>query len=690
MRISWSLLSLVCLASVVFAAPPAFDEVKSGWRSSEGRLLDRHGELVQEIRLDKTVRRTDWSSLAEVSPAMQAAVLLAEDRRFFEHEGVDWLATAKAALTNWLAERPRGASTISMQVAALVDAELMARHGRRTVSQKWRQMQAAQELEDLWSKPQILEAYLNLTGFRGDLVGIDAAARAIFDKRPAGLNMAESLILAALIRAPSAKPDLVAQRACAMATAIKNGPTCPALTALTRNSLTGRHPIVPAANHAPHLARQLLGKPGQRVTATLDAGLQKAVAALLDEQLRRLADQGVQDAAALVVDNRSGEVLAYVSASSRASSSPESDGVRAHRQAGSTLKPFLYELALERRYLTAASPLEDSELSLATAGGGYAPENYDHRFRGLASVRTALAASLNVPAVRTLELVGADLFVDRLNDLGFSGLTEAADFYGPSLALGSLDVSLWDLVNAYRTLANGGRSGPLKLSPNEAKTRRVADQKATFIVSDILSDRSARAGTFGLENALATPSWSAVKTGTSKDMRDNWCVGYSSRYTVGVWVGNFSGEPMRQVSGVSGAAPAWRLIMESLHTGAPSKAPKPPPGLVRREIALPNEAVRQEWFLAGTEPNSSAWTPAHPPAAIVQPADGDILALDPDIPDASQRLALHAANQPAGARWVVNEQPLKDPYWPLVRGRHVVRLLDAAGHDLDKAEFEVR
>lgn len=690
MRRSWSCLSLVWLAGAACAAPPPFEQVKAAWPSSEARLLDRHGVLLQELRTDHRARRTDWTDLADISPAMQGAVLLAEDRRFFDHGGVDWLATAKAALTNWLGERPRGASTVSMQVAALVDTDLMARHGRRSMTEKWQQMQAAQELEGAWNKSQILEAYLNLTTFRGDLVGVDAAARALFDKRPSGLGNAESLLLAALIRAPGAAPGQVAKRACDLAAAVPGGPSCRALTHLAHNSLTGRYPIVPAANLAPQLAHRLLSGPGLELASSLDAPLQKAVIGILGEQLGQLADHEVQDAAALVADNRTGEVLAYVSLSGADSSSPESDGVTALRQAGSTLKPFLYALAIERGYLTAASPVQDSTLALATAGGSYAPENYDHRYRGLASVRTALAGSLNVPAVRTLDLIGVDLFAERLATLGFAGLTEAADYYGPSLALGSLDVSLWQLVDAYRTLANGGRRSPLVLAAGPGTRRRLMDARAAYIVADILSDRAARAGTFGLENALATPFWTAVKTGTSKDMRDNWCIGFSDRYTVGVWIGNFSGAPMHDVSGVSGAAPAWRLIMERLHAGRPSRPPAPPAGLVRRPVSPPGEATRLEWFLAGSAPETPAWSAARPPAAIVQPVDGDILAYDPDIPPVNQHLSLRAVHRPADSRWQVDDTPLAGDDWPLARGAHLARLLDGSGREIDRVEFSVR
>ena len=222
------------------------------------------------------------------------------------------------------------------------------------------------------------------------------------------------------------------------------------------------------------------------------------------------------------------------------------------------------------------------------------------------SVRTALASSLNVPAVRALDLVGEEAAVELLRRLGFDGLRESGDYYGPSMALGSADVSLWELVNAYRALARGGVWSPLRLGADEAAgaARRVYSDRAAFLVSSILADRESRSLTFGLENPLATRFWTAVKTGTSKEMRDNWCVGYSRRYTVGVWVGNFGGEPMRNVSGVTGAAPVWREVMAWLHGAVPSAPPAAPAGVVAAPVAFPGavEPARLEWFLAGTEP----------------------------------------------------------------------------------------
>ena len=709
----WLVALALCLATPALASLPDFTQVRALWRSSEARLLDHRGELLQEIRVDPNIRRTDWTRLEDISPALIAAVLHAEDQRFFEHAGVDWLATGKAALTNWINAKPRGASTVSMQLAGLLDTQYQARGKRRDVGEKWRQMEAAQALEKTWRKAEILEAYLNLAAFRGELTGIDAAARGLFDKRPAGLSESEALILAALIRSPNAKPQEVARRVCALV----DEADCLALKALTLNALSGRYPIAPSANLAPHLARKLvqltlpvfapfalsLSKSSAASTnsaradsgdirATLDATLQRHVQATLAQQLQHLAARNVRDAAALVVDNASGAVLAYVSLSSRDSTAAENDGVQAQRQAGSTLKPFLYGLAFEQRLLTAASPLQDAPLSIATGSGQYTPENYDHTYRGLVSARVALASSLNIPAVQTLKLTGLDPFAARLGELGFAGLSEAADFYGYALALGSLDVRLEELVNAYRSLANGGLYTPLRFTPGAVQPapRRVQNAASAFLVADILSDREARALTFGLENPLATRTWTAVKTGTSKDMRDNWCIGFSRRYTAGVWVGNFNGSPMHDVSGISGAAPAWAAIMDFLPRDGSEPAPQAVAGLIRKNIQPAGEPPRREWFIRSTEPAAETWIAAQPRPEIVHPNNGMILALDPDIPAARQQLRFRASNPPASAHWQLDEVKQDSADWRLTRGKHRLRLLDATGKSLDQVDFEVR
>jgi penicillin-binding protein 1C len=286
-----------------------------------------------------------------------------------------------------------------------------------------------------------------------------------------------------------------------------------------------------------------------------------------------------------------------------------------------------------------------------------------------------------------------------LKALGFNTLTRDADHYGYSLALGGAEVTLLDLANAYRTLANAGVSSPVRTVPGGLAHEpvQVMAPGAAYIVGDILSDPAARALTFGLDGPLATRYAASVKTGTSKDMRDNWAIGYTARYTVGVWVGNFSGAPMHDVSGVSGAAPVWRDIMDFLHEGDAPPPPATPPGLVRQRIAFEgnSEPGREEWFLAGTE--TARIVPvvaAAGRARIAAPANGAVYAIDPDIPRARQRITLSARGAQHGASFVLDggrRVPADAPFlWLPQPGVRQVALVDASGTELDRVRFEVR
>jgi penicillin-binding protein 1C len=687
---SW-LPALALVPALAAAAVPAPEQVRAAWQPSEARLLDRNGTLIDSVRVDLRARRGNWIALGDISPALGAAVLQAEDQRFLQHGGIDLRAAGQAAWDNLFRQRPRGASTITMQLAGLLDTELRASRAGRSWQQKFDQALAAREIEAGWSKGQILEAYLNLVSFRGELQGVGAASRALFNKAPSGLDGTEAAILAALLRSPSAAPKAVARRACQLMAELKWPGGCAA--AEWRAAVALARPAAASAATAPAALRRLLGEAGAGVRTTLDARVQSAALDALRRHVRELADRNVGDGAVLVLDNASGELLAYVANTGQG----EVDGVAAPRQAGSTLKPFLYQLALERRLLTSASLLDDSPVDIAAGSGAYVPQNYDRSFKGYASVRTSLASSLNVPAVRTLLLTGVERFHARLRALGFTTLSEDADYYGPSLALGSADVSLLELSNAYRTLANGGRHGSVSLRPRpRAALAPLLDPAASFVIGDILADRGARSPTFGLRSELATAYWSAVKTGTSKDMRDNWCVGYSDRYTVGVWVGNFNGQPMWDVSGVSGAAPVWREVMDFLHRERPGKQGSAPGALVRKTVAYQpaHEPAREEWFLRGTETTLVEAVPAaRRTPKIIYPVDGSIVAVDPDIPDRRERVLFQA--QGVGEhRWRLDGLDAGPAgaglAWQPVVGEHRLELVDAAGKAVSTSRFEVR
>lgn len=675
--------------------PPAFQQVREEHRPSEARLLDREGRLLHELRVDPQGRRLEWATLGEVSPALVRTVMEAEDRRFREHGGVDLRAAAGAAWHALTGGPRRGASTLTMQLAALLDPSLRPGEAGRGLRQKWTQVRAAWALEGSWTKDQILEGYLNLAAFRGELQGVGAASRGLFGKAPAGLDEAEGLLLTALLPTPNASPEAVAARACRLAGRLGDAAPCPRLRTLAWEAL-GRPPRVrPAAALAPHLARRLLRLGAAAAATTLDADAQAFAAEALERAVLALAERNVRDGAVLVAENRSGDILAYVGNSGTNPAAAYVDGVLAYRQAGSTLKPFLYGLAFEERRLTAASFLDDAPVNLTTPTGLYVPQNYDRDFRGLVTARTALAASLNIPAVRTLRLTGVDAFVGRLRALGFRGLVEDADHYGYALALGSAEVTLWELVGAYRALAREGLSSALRLVPSEAggdsesEARRVLDEGAAFVVSDVLADRSARSLTFGLHGPLATPFWSAVKTGTSKDLRDNWCVGYSDRFTVGVWVGNFDGEPMHGVSGVAGAAPVWQEIMAALHPEGSAGAPAPPEGLSRTPVRFvpPVEPPRAEWFLPGTETQVMAL--AGRSSRISYPGADTILALDPDIPRGRERVYFRMDPPNPRLTWSLDGEPVPAS-WEPAAGRHRLALVDGERGVLDEVVFQVR
>jgi len=679
---------------------PSYDDVRGGYSRSETALFDRNGAILHEQRTEETGRRLDWTSLQDISPALTAAVLAAEDRRFYRHRGVDWPAIGRASL-GILRSEGRGASTISMQLLARLEPELHPPERRRTITQKWRQIRGAPALERLWSKEQILEAWLNLVSFRGELQGISAASVGLFDKNPHGLTQSESVILAALIRAPNAETRQVIRRAAALSDAMNLNVEHSVIAALAERTLTRPYFIRPPARLADHVMRRLLrrarneGKNPERLVSTLDRDLQQFAAETLERHIMALQGRNVRDGAVLVLDNASGDVLAYVGSTGEKSSARYVDGVEAARQAGSTLKPFIYGAAFDRRLLTAATLIEDSPLDIPAVGGLYRPSNYDGRFKGPVSVRTALASSLNTPAVRALGLVGVETGIKILETAGFSSL-EQADYYGLSLALGTADVTLWDLTNAYRSLANGGVWKPARLTfeENLFDERRVLSPEAAFILSDILSDRESRSLTFSLESPLATRFWTAVKTGTSKDMRDNWCVGYSDRYTVGVWAGNFSGEPMWNVSGISGAAPVWVEVIAWLHRsdGRNNETiTRPPTELVYS--ALPDGSGRREWFIRGTESVILSGT-IGTFARIVYPAEAAIIAIDPNIPAEDQKLFFEARTGLGKFNWKLNGQVMGSAdglmLWTPVPGRYTLVLEDAADRPLDEVSFEVR
>lgn len=736
----FAIASLLCIVATVAVVTvliiqlpelPTYEDVKATHQPSDAVLLDRNGDTIQRIRVDFDVRRGNWTELEDISPAMIKALLVSEDKRFYDHPGVDILAIAAATRMNLTGQAARGASTITMQLVGMMD-EKIGRSGKRSLWQKLRQASVAIALEKTWSKEQIMEAYLNRIPFRGELVGIDALSQGLFHKSANALNAREAAVAAAMIRAPNVSEQTISRRACTILEDMQ-ADNFKEECALLDNFIHVRFNqprLSPAEGLAPHLALKLLGnestpanKKPRTIKTTLDTEVQRIATQSLRRHLLELRHKNVEDGAVIVIDNATGEVLAWVGSSGQGlSQAAELDVITAMRQPGSTLKPFLFALAIEQKRLTAASLLNDTAVNLNVGSGLYVPQNYDKSYKGWVSTRTALASSLNIPSVRTLVMIGPEVFANSLLKLGLP-LEKSGDFYGYSLALGSAEVTLLTLTNAYRSLANQGQVNSVRWldaysnTPENisayaleipAHTSDLSPQTC-WIIGSILSDRQARATTFGLDSVLNTRYWSAIKTGTSKDMRDNWAIGYTPRYTVGVWVGNASGAAMWGISGTSGAAPVWHDVMDFLYHrdiqngyAAQWQAPPTPEGVIGTQIQyIPAiEPTRTEWFIEGTEretiqlsgqaQNDNMLNEKAVPK-ILEPTSGTIIALDPDIPPQNQLIRFISNHR--NVQWQIDRDIMGQGQtldWPPLPGRHKINLLNAEGEILDSIRIEIR
>ncbi len=742
---------LLLLGAGGWVALPLPADLLSAGGAHQLRIEDRHGLLLRATRADDGSRRS-WVPLAEMDPDLLAAFVAVEDRRFFSHRGVDPRAVARATRTNLLARRfAAGGSTITMQLARLLRPESMP----RTLVGKAAQMAWAVRLEAHLSKQEILEQYLNRVPLGQAAAGVDAAAELYFGASARRVSLGQAALLAGLARSPTGDNPLLDprrardRRAVALAQVRRFGYASGEDVARARaEPLLRGNPSRPFL--APHFTTRVLaraeaeGAPVSGVWRTsLDRPLQLAVEDEVRHTVDALKERGVAHAAAVVLDNRTGEILAWVgSPDFWADTAGQVDMVVSRRQPGSALKPFLYALAFDRGY-SAASVLPDVARTYATGTGVYAPRNYDRRFHGPVRAREALGSSFNVPAVELAHRLGVGGLLAALHRAGFASLDRGAEHYGLGLALGNGEVTLLELANAYRALANGGRWRPARFraappaySPDrDDPGREVVTAAAAALALDILQDPTARIAGFGLSSPLDLPCPAAVKTGTSRHFTDNWAVGVTGGFTVAVWAGNFSGRPMEGVSGVTGAGPLLHRIMlvAGRRLGA---APLPRPGdhgAVALEVCRLSGAragascpVLREWFYPGTEPEEDCrwhvggavqlpvayaeWVAQQDAVAsspsmaralagergdslagfrILSPREGDRYAVPPGVDSAYATLALRTTlGNGDRVQWFVDGRPLRSDRWRLVPGRHVIRARSRAG-DADEVRIEV-
>jgi len=599
-----SLVMLCILLSIVFHAalllfPFPEQRLQSAvYRGTAVMVLDNRGEILRAY----TGSDDMWMFHAgrdSISERVVQATIAAEDKRFYSHHGVDLLAICRAAASNLLNMRAvSGASTITMQTIRLLD------NRPRTLASKLAESFRAVQLERFHTKDEILEYYLNLAPYGGNIVGIEAASLAYFRKRPADLTLAEAALLAGLPQSPSRlRPDRHPERARKRRDVVLNRMHACGFINDTELRRALSEPVAirrePFPFQAPHFAEMVRRTHPSRaiLRTTLELGIQQLCEETLIAAVESHRNDGVSNGSIVVIENYSGAVRAVAGSVDFHSleHSGQVNGAVARRSPGSALKPFLYAQSFDRGIITPSSMLSDEPLNRS----GYSPRNYDRRYRGPVSAEAALALSLNVPAVQLLEELGHESFYELLLKLGFTTLDRPASHYGLGIVLGSAEVSLIELTNAYATLARMGvhrpwcllENQPEKMSggnvaghcprppagqgrclaPTESESpgRRIFSPEAAWLTAQVLSNPEFHTG-LAVEHRRAPGGGQGIrmafKTGTSWGHRDAWTVAFTPKYTVGVWMGNFSGEPGRGLVGIQAAAPVAVEIIKRLHS----------------------------------------------------------------------------------------------------------------------------
>ena len=630
---------------------PSINSLPKKMMTPSVRITDRNGRLLYEI-LPEVGGRNTVLSVENIPQCLKDATIAVEDKNFYHNPGVDITGIVRALWINLRGgETLAGGSTITQQVARNL---LMSQEERteRTLRRKLREALLAWEMTQKLSKDEILALYLNQINFGGMAYGVEAASQTYFGKPAKELLLPECALIAGLPQAPGVynpftNPDLAKQRQIIVLGLMeKQGYISHAerveaeLTPMSYNPspypIEGPHFVWIIKDQIDKLISEgtLNSRQSLIVRTTLDLDTQH----LAEETLKRhieefkrnddLVSQNVNNAALVVIDPQNGEILALVGSADYFDPSIDGalDMATSPRQTGSAFKPFLYALALDpsrlNRWTPATSILDVSTTFLTHDGTPYTPVNYDSREHGPVSVRAALGSSLNIPAVKTLQEVGIENMIDLAHRLGITSLSDAGG-YDLSLALGGGQISLLELSTAYAALANKGYStgntsildihdadGNLLYTKETNPPRQIFDPRVAWLISDILSDDSARSIGFGPNSTLKLDRSAAVKTGTTTNFHDNWTIGYTPDLLVGVWVGNSGYEAMHNVTGLTGAAPIWHEVMRALLQDRPDHPFERPDGLSQVEVCdlsglLPTSACQhthKEWFIVGTEP----------------------------------------------------------------------------------------
>lgn len=611
-------------------------------------FTDRNGKVIYEMYKDKNRVPVKYEN---ISKYLKQGTVAVEDKSFYEHGGISQLGIIRAAISTIFKGEVQGGSTLTQQ---LIKNVLLT--SERSLSRKVKEAILATEVEKRFTKDQILEMYLNEAPYGGTYYGVGSAAKGYFGKEPKDLNLVESAILAGLPQNPSVynpfsgvkdtwkgrakdvlrrmeedgyitkdeREKAVAQVDKYKFTSEKVSITAPHFVFFVRDFVTEQ------------FGEEALNN-GLRIKTTLDLEAQEVAQKIVNEEVMELQEEyNLGNGALVMLNSKTQEILAYVGSYDFNNEEYGKFDVvsQGERQPGSTLKPIVYALAFEKKY-TPASVLMDVETEFGTATSedkSYKPVNYDGKFRGPVQMRFALANSLNIPAVKTLALVGIKDFLQTAHEMGLESLApteENMNRFGLSIALGGGETNLLDLTTAYTSFANGGTVRPVQFIEEikdyngktiykkpQVKEKRVLSEEVSFLISHILSDDTARADAFGTGSLLKIPGKTvAVKTGTTDEKRDNWAVGFTQDITIGVWVGNNDNTVLnpRIASGTTGASSIWHEAMVQMTKKYKDGIIEKPAEVEALQIdaylgGLPRDGqpTRSEYFVKGTEPDETS------------------------------------------------------------------------------------
>jgi penicillin-binding protein 1C len=659
-NLKWLVGFLVVAIAVTLACGflllPSLQQIRSSTPPSHWRLLDAEGGLQETLRVDFKREQAQWIAFEDIPPHLVNAILQQEDKRIYRHPGVDFVSLAGAAKDHLFQEKNmRGASTLAMQNIRLLYPLLRK---QPAIVRKTIEFALAPLLTMRLGRQGIIEVWVNLVPLPGGCAGFPCFF-------PENLQANEDEIREALaaVRQPGKHLFSKSKPNASKFVSLQKEPYL--LTSLQQKRLFGQE--------------KALGISFERGTfqTMLNPELQSQLKEYGKAESVRLRKDNVTAFAVVVLENATGHFIGHLGNVPNQETPAWIDNAFSLRQAGSTLKPFLYAESFDRNILHPDTLLQDKPYEKIKNGASWRPQNYNQTFHGPISAKVALASSLNVPAVRVVDLLGVSAFAKVLEKFGFT-LHQPPEWFGESLALGTLDVSLFELTRAYQMWAQKLLSGDESSQSGWAQAAKA------------LASAQNRALTFGLDSPLRLPFPAAVKTGTSVDMRDNWCVGFDAYHTVGVWAGNENGSPMWDVSGVEGAAPLWHDVMTWLrgsrqHPHQKSNRTHEQKVYAERlENILDNESWQQR-----EHPSESALAKA----VIVSPAAGSTYGRDPEIPANEEKIVWLAEGDLKESQWFLNGKFISDAMpayaWSPTPGNHRLALM-REGELLSQNDFVVK